>query len=137
MAKPHIKTGGCLCGTVRFQLSGPARGVVNCHCGQCVKNHGHYVGFSNCAADDLEWSGSEHITWYHASPTARRGFCCLCGSSLIWEIEGGDRTSIAAGAFDQPSGLKTIGNIFVADKPDYYDISDGLPVFQQGDDGTL
>jgi len=137
MTDSHNKTGGCHCGAVRFQFSGDARGVVNCHCGQCVKTHGHYAPYSNCAKAGLEVTGEKDITWYHASAEARRGFCSKCGSQLFWEQEDSANTSIAAGAFDPLSGLKTVGNIFVADKPDYYEISDGLPAFSRGDGGKL
>ena len=131
------RTGGCHCGAVQFQLNGKARGVVNCHCAQCVKTHGHYIAYSRCAKIDIEVTGAEHVTWYNASPDARRGFCSKCGSRLFWEREDGDNISIAAGAFDVPSSLKTLGNIYVADKPDYYEINDGLPSFPQSDDGKL
>jgi len=137
MTDSQNKMGGCHCGAVRFQLSGEARGVINCHCGQCVKTHGHYAPYSNCAKADLQLTGEENITWYHASADARRGFCTKCGSQLIWEAKDSATTSVAAGAFDQPSRLKTVGNIFVADKPDYYEINDGLPAFPHGDGGKL
>lgn len=130
-------TGGCHCGAVQFQLTGPVRGVVNCHCSQCVKTHGHFIAYSRAAKSDLKLEGTEHLTWYNASPDARRAFCAKCGSRIFWERKGSDNISIAAGAFDMPSGLKTLGNIYVADKPDYYEINDGLPAFPKSDDGAL
>jgi hypothetical protein len=30
-----MTTGGCLCGAVRFEVLGPLRDVVLCHCGEC------------------------------------------------------------------------------------------------------
>ncbi len=35
-----VTTGGCLCGAVRFQVSGPLRDVVKCHRSMCQKLHG-------------------------------------------------------------------------------------------------
>ena len=137
MTETHARTGGCLCQAVRFRIKGKARGVINCHCSQCVKTHGHYAAYSGCTKADLEITGEHHVGWYHASIEARRGFCSKCGSQLFWETVDSDLTSIAAGAFDQPSNLQTIGNIFVADKPDYYEINDGLPSYPQGDEGEL
>ena len=34
--------------------------------------------------------------------------------------------SVAAGCLDKPTGLKTASHIFVADRGDYYEITDGL-----------
>jgi len=30
-----LTTGGCFCGAVRYDVSGPLRDVVNCHCNMC------------------------------------------------------------------------------------------------------
>ena len=38
-----------------------------------------------------------------------------------------DSMAVAMGAFDKPTGAHLGMHIFVADKGDYYDISDGLP----------
>lgn len=122
-------TGGCVCGAVRFTTYGPLRDVIACHCEQCRRQSGHFLAATACADSDLEVTGTAGITWYEASDSARRGFCRRCGSGLFWKANGTDRTSILAGAFDQPSGLKLTSHIYCAEKGDYYEIADGLPQF--------
>ncbi|MEM9775142.1 MAG: hypothetical protein AAF902_11220 [Chloroflexota bacterium] len=34
------KFGGCLCGAVRYKITGPAKSVEHCHCSHCRKAHG-------------------------------------------------------------------------------------------------
>lgn len=117
--------GSCLCGQVRFRVTGPLRPVIACHCTQCRKTSGHYVAATSARAGDVEIEGE--ITWFRSSDCARRGFCGTCGSSLFWQEDGGERLSIHAGAFDGVTGLRLKGHIFVADKGDYYEIADRLP----------
>lgn len=124
--------GGCLCGAVRYQVTGPLRPVVACHCSQCQRTSGHHVAATKAYLSDLSLQGAEAVTWYQASPTARRGFCKICGGQLFWQPVGGETISIFAGSLDQPSGLKLAEHIFVADKADYYQITDGLPQRAQG-----
>ncbi len=33
--------GGCLCGAVRYEVQGPLRDVLICHCEECRRWHGH------------------------------------------------------------------------------------------------
>ena len=35
-----MKTGGCLCGAVRYEVDPPLRDVILCHCEMCRKAHG-------------------------------------------------------------------------------------------------
>ena len=44
---------------------------------------------------------------------------------------------IIAGTLDEPTGLKTLGHIFVGEKPDFYNINDGLPQFEGSSGGEL
>lgn len=127
----EMRSGGCLCGAVRFRTKGVLRGVVYCHCSQCRRQTGHYYAASNVADTDLEVAGGDAITWFAASPSARRGFCSTCGSALFWKHLERDHTSVLAGAFDEPTGLVGKAHIFVADKGDYYEIADGLPQFAE------
>ena len=45
-AKPI--TGGCLCGGVRYTVTGPLRDIVACHCEQCRRSSGHFVAATAC-----------------------------------------------------------------------------------------
>lgn len=119
-------TGRCLCGAISFEIHGPVRGVVVCHCEQCRRQHGAPPGFSQAAWENIRLTGEESLTWYRSSGKARRGFCRICGSSLFWEPVGTGRVSFTAGSLDQPTGLETVRHIFVADKGDYYEIHDDL-----------
>lgn len=120
-------SGSCSCGAVRFRTRGELRPVVYCHCSQCRKQTGHFYAATNVDAKMLDIEGEDAITWYAASPQARRGFCRTCGSALFWRENGSDWISILAGLFDQPTGLVGGYHIFVADKGDYYEIADALP----------
>lgn len=123
------RTGGCLCGAVRYTVGGRPRGVVYCHCSQCRRQTGHHYAATNVSVADLALEGAERLTWYRASDFARRGFCATCGSALFWQADAAGDISIMAGSFDSPSGLTGEAHIFVADKGDYYEIADGLPQY--------
>lgn len=119
-------TGGCLCGAVRYAVRGDLRDVVDCHCGQCRRIHGHHGAYSAAAKVDLVVTVERGLAWYASSDVARRGFCRECGSTLFWEPLERDYVAIAAGSLDQPTGLKTVAHIHTADKADYYEIADDL-----------
>ena len=119
--------GSCLCGAVRYTTDGPLSDVVACHCSQCRKQTGHYFASTNVALDDLTITGSGNLTWYRASPEAKRGFCRVCGSTLFWKHDDEARMALLAGSLDGETGLKLAKHIYCADKGDYYSIDDGLP----------
>ncbi len=120
-------TGGCLCGAVRYRVLAPLRNVVNCHCGQCRRWHGHVGAYTEVAREALELTEQRGLRWFQSSTHARRAFCGECGSSLFWDSLTGAEFGIAAGTLDAPTGLETVAHIFVEYAGDYYRISDGLP----------
>lgn len=135
--KDRISKGGCLCGAVRYEVRGPIRDVVNCHCRMCQKIHGNFGPHSKAPKSNLAITKDTGLAWYTTSDVARRGFCRECGSSLFWEPFDQDATGIIAGSLDQPTGIETIGHIFAGEKADYYEISDELPKFQGSSEGQL
>lgn len=122
-----MQTGSCLCGAVAFTIEGELSPPSACHCGQCRKQSGHVWSSTWTHQDNLSFTASDTLTWFRASDTARRGFCRSCGSFLFWQHNDEDTISISMGALSEPTGLTLSKHIFVADKGDYYDITDDLP----------
>jgi hypothetical protein len=133
----NAATGGCLCGAVRYQINGPLRDVLNCHCDMCRRLHGNFGPHSKARKADIEITEDNGLAWYKSSDVARRGFCRLCGSGLFWEPFDFDKTGIIAGTLDSPTGLKTVGHIFVEEKADFHEITDSLPRFEASSSGEL
>lgn len=121
-----ITKGSCNCGSVTWEVQGEMRPIVACHCSQCRKQSGLYFAATAAEDKDLTING-DVLKWYKASPDASRGFCGTCGSSLFWKHDEEDFTSILAGSIDGVSGLEIARHIYVGDKPDWYDITDGKP----------
>lgn len=118
--------GGCACGAVRFEINGPVRPVIACHCETCRRTSGHYWAATQTYRDNLSMLETRGLKWYRSSTFARRGFCAECGSSLLYRPDDADRVSIAAGALDVPTGLSLVEHICTAEANDYYTIGDTL-----------
>jgi hypothetical protein len=129
-------TGSCLCGAVRFEVRGPMRGVINCHCSKCSRFHGHVAAYTSVHRKDLILTKQDKLKWYRSvtdeTPNVHRGFCEECGSSLFWDARGvREDISITAGTLDSTSGLKTIGHVWVSQAGDYYEIKDELNRYEE------
>jgi hypothetical protein len=120
--------GSCLCGSVTYEVSGPLRPSVACHCTQCRKTSGHYWSATQAAPGALAIHDSGSLRWFRSSDKAERGFCAICGSSLFWRHDDdGGVVPIGSGTLDGPTGITTVKHIYTADKGDYYDIADTVP----------
>jgi len=71
---------------------------------------------------DLLIEKDETLTWYASTPGYERGFCSRCGGNLFWRRLSDDQISVMVGTLDQPTGLKTVENIYVEDASDYFEI---------------
>jgi hypothetical protein len=120
-----VHRGSCLCGGVVYEVEGPLRDVIGCHCGQCRKQTGHFMAATAAKHTDFKVVKQDDLKWYTSSDFAERAFCGTCGSTLFWQRKGGDYIAIAAGTLDTPTGIRIEGHIFCADKGDYYEILDG------------
>jgi hypothetical protein len=103
----------------------------------CQRLHGNFGPHSKARKVNITITCDRGLAWYKTSDVARRGFCRVCGSGLFWEPFDLDATGIIAGSLDGPTGLRTIGHIFVGEKCDFYEITDSLPQYQGSSDGAL
>ncbi|MGI9481806.1 MAG: GFA family protein [Hyphomicrobiales bacterium] len=114
------RTGRCLCGAVTFKAVPGGAHTAACHCSMCRKwCSGPYL-LINCGKA-VEFEGEENITVYRSSDWGERGFCAKCGSNLFWRLADGGQYGIAAGAFDSDEGWTMKREIFIDEKPDWYD----------------
>lgn len=122
--------GSCLCGAVRFEVTGTLPPPDACHCSRCRKHSGHFFASTDVPRGAVTLHGAENLTWYRSSDAVRRGFCSTCGASLFFDPldrAKHDWIAIAMGAFDTPTATALSKHIFVGDQGDYYTIHDGLP----------
>lgn len=122
--------GGCLCGKVRYEVSGPLFDADHCHCSMCRRQHGAafatYVDFNS---DDFKWiSGKDLIKVYEPSPDGGWCFCSECGSSLAGTV-GGKITSVTLSTVEGDLGIEPEKHIFVGSKAHWHEINDDLPQF--------
>ncbi len=123
-----MHTGSCLCGAIRFEVRTALGPVDACHCTQCRKQSGHYWVSTDIPRAALAITSDDRtLAWFQSSEKVRRGFCSACGSSLFWDAKTKDTIAVAMGALDAPTHAKIDQHIFVANKGDYYDLTDGLP----------
>ncbi len=131
MSGPH--TGGCLCGAVRYEVRGPLREILICHCVECRRWAGRAWAATGARVDDLVIEGD--VAW-RASPeseyNADRGNCAQCGSCLFWRSPGFDRVSIGAGTLDEPSGLRVAAHIWLEQGADWEAPPPGMPTYPRG-----
>ena len=124
--------GGCLCGKVRYKISGSLVDADHCHCSMCRRQHGAafstYAGFK---PGDFNWiSGEKLVKVYETLSGAGWCFCSECGSTL-GGTDKGEITTITLGTVEGDPGIKPGAHIFVGSKAQWHDINDDLPQYEE------
>ena len=126
-----MSSGRCLCGAVRYETDVALRDVVVCHCVECRRWHGGPTGYTAAPRDAVRVTGEACLRWIdspESNSRARRGFCSECGSSLFWDAPDRETISIAAGSLDEPTGLRTVAQIYTRSPGDYYELDTRISV---------
>ncbi|RJG47190.1 GFA family protein [Mesorhizobium sp. DCY119] len=102
--KPKLHTGGCLCGAVRFEATGPAEKPHTCSCRMCQRHTGALTApWVEFPSDRVAWTGpAGKPSVYRSSDYSSRAFCPTCGSSL-GAIDDNPVVALLLGAFDKPA----------------------------------
>ena len=125
----EIHEGGCLCGQVRYRVTGPLADVIACHCRMCRRTSGHHVAATAAPRQRFELTESAGLAWYQSSENSRRGFCRICGSSLFFDHGPDQPMGIAAGSLDGDPALSLVAQIYVDEAGRYYTIREDGEAF--------
>jgi hypothetical protein len=134
--------GSCLCGGVRFELTGPLMRSSHCHCAMCQKQHGAaFRSRTRVSASDFRWiQGEDLVTFYESTPGSFRGFCRVCGSPVVNKFDERSRSAsadpsatsllgIALATLDDDPGIRPDAHAFAASKAPWFTITDDLPQY--------
>ncbi len=114
--------GNCICGAVKFTVKQISDRLGACHCTTCRQWGGGPLLAVDCG-QDVDFSGQENISVFNSSDWAERGFCSQCGSHLFYRLKGNGQHIMPAGLFKDTINLKFDHQVFIDEKPDYYDFT--------------
>lgn len=119
--------GGCLCGSVRYTISGPPRVVSYCHCSMCRRSTGAAVSaWVTVARTSVDIRGE--LGWYDSSTHGRRAFCPSCGSPMLaTSTHYSKYYDITIGTLDNPATAAPTRHVFAAYRLPWLDDAASLP----------
>ncbi len=125
--------GGCLCGSVRYLISGTPFAAEYCHCGMCKKVSGAPVAsWMDFHIEQLTWNKRKPLE-YQSSENVQRGFCPTCGSSLSFrDTEHPEYITLAIASLDDPNLVKPTYHIYTASQLKWLNIDDECKIFTAG-----
>lgn len=130
--------GGCLCGAVRYEIAGPVRNIVHCHCSRCRKAQGSAFATNGIVkADDFEiLSGTDALTGYESSPGQTKYFCRVCGSPIMSKnVSKPDQVRVRLGTIESDIEERPMAHIFATSKANWEEITGDLPQYERYEPG--
>jgi hypothetical protein len=128
-----VITGGCLCGGVRYEISGPFLRAGHCHCSRCRRHSGAaFLTQGRVRRKHFRLlQGEALVRAYRPGQGAVKAFCSVCGSSLFggtWPD--GPEVSIRFGTLDGDPGIRPQYHTFVGSKAPWHEILDDRPRYE-------
>lgn len=124
--------GSCLCGTVKFEVSGDFDSFYLCHCKYCQKDTGsaHAANLFS-KTPQLTWlTGKEAVTSFTLPGTRHsKSFCKLCGSALP-NIQTEGVLIVPAGCLDTEYSVVPTAHIFTSKKAAWDRALNEVPEFE-------
>ncbi len=102
-------TGGCLCGAVRYEITGPFQSASYCHCTRCQRRTG--TGSSANArvarTDFRLLSGGDALRTFAPPDGMPKVFCSLCGSAVFsGDLQRDAPLGLRLGGLDRDPGIR-------------------------------
>ncbi len=125
MAKAKEYKGGCLCGAIRFEATGPALKPHSCSCKMCQRHTGALTAaWVEFPADNVVWTGEGgEPAKFRSSEVSSRAFCPACGSSL-GAIDDAPVIALLLGTFDRAGSreLAPTAHSFKGGRPKWWKV---------------
>ena len=117
--------GGCLCGSIRFQVSAAPTLTLACHCAWCQKRSGSAFSSILCVPGRgfTLLSGEPEAGWSHSGNP--HFFCPQCRNWLFLRIPGPDIVNLRASMLDDRRWFAPYVEIFAGHKLPW--VSTGAP----------
>ena len=134
MSQTTLK-GSCLCGAVKYEVTGESKRFFHCHCSRCRKATG--TGHASnlfIQPGVLKWLQGEDQIRAFKVPEAKRftnSFCGTCGSRLPRQAKDSDIVMITCGSLDDDTPIKPQARIFSGSRASWSCASDGLPDYAE------
>ncbi len=134
----HEYEGSCLCGKVRFVITGEIKSIIMCHCSQCRKAQGS--AFATNGIVDAKCftfvSGEDELTGYETSAGKTRYFCKHCGSPILSKVLSKPETvRVRIGTISSEIVERPSAHTFASSKANWEDIEDDIPQFKTYEPG--
>jgi hypothetical protein len=125
--------GQCLCGAIRYQLSGEPKVVALCHCSDCRRSAGApLVAWAMFPESALTVTKGQPKT-INLSGTAIRSFCAECGSGLFYRNVATfpGLVDVQTSTLDDPDALPPTLQMQVAERIKWMNHVHELPEFER------
>jgi len=133
-----VHEGGCVCGAIRYRVSGePALSQV-CHCTFCQRRTGSafaiVVAFKE---EQVEVIGTTLVQYEHRSDESdrwlRSHFCSRCGTTVLVTLERNPGVRVVSGGtFDDPGWFKINRHIWTRSAHDWIVFPPDVEKYAQG-----
>lgn len=126
-------SGRCLCGAVRYHLSGAPQTVALCHCRDCQRGAGApMVAWAMFPENALTLTQGQPKT-INSSGTAMRSFCPECGTGLFYRnaVALPGIVDVQTATLDDPDALPPQVQIQTAERVGWMQNLHELPAFER------
>ena len=141
MNTPISHAGNCVCGAIRFSVTGDSLRVTACHCQCCQRRTGSDFGIELVFDPrQIEISGGSPACYRHVSDESGRWleieFCGQCGGNLGFTLEAAPEIqTLLVGAFDDLSWItperQTFWHVFTRSRRDCFDLWSEVEIYEE------
>ena len=130
-----IFKGSCLCGSIKYELTGEPKRFYHCHCQRCRKASGTgHASNIMVKQQDFSWLAGEELLKQYKVPEAERfytQFCSECGSNMPRSVPQIGLIIIPAGSLDNDVVIKPEARIFWDSRAEWTCSGDGIPTYSE------